>query len=145
MSFFTIVVAPTISLHWVLGGLGPLNTLINSCRSLEIVGALSQLMLWGRESLSSCLRPWLKLWLSRTQHGAWSYYLVDADAPTYACTPPLLCDSPAQGSCSPSLGCSQSLEPLKHRPAHHSGHLSELGDVQIWTPVSNPKTPSSLA
>jgi hypothetical protein len=68
MPLFTAVVAPTISLQRVLGSLGPLNTLIPSSRSLEIVGTLSHLMLWGRKSLSSCLRPWLKLWLSRTEH-----------------------------------------------------------------------------
>jgi hypothetical protein len=68
MSLFTTVVAPTISLQRVLGGLAHLNTLIPSNRSLEIVGALNQLTLWGRESLSSYLRPWLKLQLSRTEH-----------------------------------------------------------------------------
>jgi hypothetical protein len=68
MPLFTAVVAPTISLQRVLGSLGPLNTLIPSSRSLEIVGTLSHLMLWGRKSLSSCLWPWLKLWLSRTEH-----------------------------------------------------------------------------
>jgi hypothetical protein len=57
MSLFTIIVAPTISLLWVLGSLGPLNTLIPSSRSLEIVGALNHLTLWGRESLSSHLWP----------------------------------------------------------------------------------------
>jgi hypothetical protein len=46
MSFFTIVVAPTISLQQVL-----------CSRSLEIVGALNHLTLWGRESLSNCLHP----------------------------------------------------------------------------------------
>jgi hypothetical protein len=51
-----------------LGSLGPLNTLIPSSRSLEVVGALNHLMLWGKESLSSYLRPWLKLWLSRLEH-----------------------------------------------------------------------------
>jgi hypothetical protein len=56
MSLLTTAVAPTISLLWVLGSLGPLNTLIPSSRSLDIVGALNQLMLWGRESLSSYLR-----------------------------------------------------------------------------------------
>jgi hypothetical protein len=50
MSLFTTVVAPTISL-------GPLNTLIPSSRSLEIVGALNHLTLQGRESLSSYLQP----------------------------------------------------------------------------------------
>jgi hypothetical protein len=38
MSLFTTVVAPMISLLRVLGCLGPLNTLIPSSRSLEIVG-----------------------------------------------------------------------------------------------------------
>jgi hypothetical protein len=47
MSLFTTIVAPTISLLWVLGSLGPLNTLIPSSRSLAIVGALNPLMLWG--------------------------------------------------------------------------------------------------
>jgi hypothetical protein len=60
MSLFTIVIAPTISFLWVLGSLGSLKTLILSSRGLEVVGALNHLMLWGRESLSSCLRPWLK-------------------------------------------------------------------------------------
>jgi hypothetical protein len=55
MSLFTRVVVPTISLQWVLGSLGPLNTLIPSSRSLEIVGALNHLLLHGRESLSNCL------------------------------------------------------------------------------------------
>jgi hypothetical protein len=68
MSLFTIVIAPMVSLLRVLGSLGSLNTLIPSSRSLEVVGALNDLMLWGREFLSSCLRPWLKLWLSRMEH-----------------------------------------------------------------------------
>jgi hypothetical protein len=38
MSLFTTVVEPMISLLRVLGSLGPLNTLIPSSRSLEIVG-----------------------------------------------------------------------------------------------------------
>jgi hypothetical protein len=54
MSLVSTVVAPTISLQWVLGSLGPLNTLIPSSRSLEIVGALNHLTLWGGKSLSSC-------------------------------------------------------------------------------------------
>jgi hypothetical protein len=49
MSLFTTIVAPTISLLRALGSLGPLNTLIPSSRSLEIVGALNHLMLHGRE------------------------------------------------------------------------------------------------
>jgi hypothetical protein len=68
MSLFTTVIAPTISLLRVLGSLSSLNTLIPSSRSLEVVGALNHLTLWGRESLSSCLRPWLKLRLSRMEH-----------------------------------------------------------------------------
>jgi hypothetical protein len=68
MSLFITVIAPTISLLWVLGSLGSLNTLIPSSRSLEVVGVLNHLTLRGRESLSSCLRPWPKLWLSRTEH-----------------------------------------------------------------------------
>jgi hypothetical protein len=53
MSLFTTVEAPTISLQQVLGSLGPLNILTSSSRSLKIVGALDQLALWSRESLSS--------------------------------------------------------------------------------------------
>jgi hypothetical protein len=68
MSLVSTVVAPMISLQQVLGSLGPLNTLIPSNRSLEIVGSLNHLTLWGGKSLSSCLWPWLKLWLSRTEH-----------------------------------------------------------------------------
>jgi hypothetical protein len=68
ISLFTTTIAPTISLLQVVGSLGPLNTLIFSSKSLEIVGALNHLMLQGRESLSNCLWPWLKLWLRRTEH-----------------------------------------------------------------------------
>jgi hypothetical protein len=68
MSLFTIVVAPMISLLWVLGSLGPLNTLIPSSKSLQIVEALNHLTLRGRESMSSYLWPWLKLRLSRMKH-----------------------------------------------------------------------------
>jgi hypothetical protein len=68
ISLLSVIVEPMISLHRVLGSLGPLNTLFPSNRSLEIVGALNHLMLWGRKSLSSCLRRWLKLSLSRTKH-----------------------------------------------------------------------------
>jgi hypothetical protein len=68
ISLFTTVVAPMISLQRVLGSLGPLNTLNHSNKSLEIVGALNHLTLRGRESLASCLQPWLKLWLSRTEY-----------------------------------------------------------------------------
>jgi hypothetical protein len=68
MSIFTTIVAPMISLLQVFGSLGPLNILIPSSRSLEIVGALNHLTLRGRESLSSYLRPWLKLWLRGMEH-----------------------------------------------------------------------------
>jgi hypothetical protein len=59
ISLFTIVIAPTVSLLWVLGSLSSLNTLIPSSRSLEVIGVLNHLTLQGRESLSSCLRLWL--------------------------------------------------------------------------------------
>jgi hypothetical protein len=49
MFLFTTVIAPTISLLWILGSLGSLNTLIPSNRSLEVVGVL-------------------KLWLSRMEY-----------------------------------------------------------------------------
>jgi hypothetical protein len=68
ISLLSKVVAPTISLQWVLGSLGPLNTLFRNNRSSEIVGALNHLMMWRRKSLSSCLRPWPELWLSRMEH-----------------------------------------------------------------------------
>jgi hypothetical protein len=68
MSLLSTVVAPTISLQWVLGSLGPLNTLIPSSRSLGIVGVLNHLMPRGGKSMSSYLRPWLKLRLSRIEH-----------------------------------------------------------------------------
>jgi hypothetical protein len=68
MSLFTTAIAPTVSLLWVFGSLGPLNTLIPSSRGLEVVGVLNHLMLRGRESLSSCIRSWQKLQLSRTEH-----------------------------------------------------------------------------
>jgi hypothetical protein len=68
MSLFTTVIAPTVSLLRVLDSLGSLNTLIPSSRRLEVVGALNHLTLRGRESLSSCLQPWLKLRPSRMEH-----------------------------------------------------------------------------
>jgi hypothetical protein len=61
MSLFTTIIAHMISL-------GSLNTLISSSRSLEDVRSLNHLMLRGRESLSSCLWAWLRLWLSRIEH-----------------------------------------------------------------------------
>jgi hypothetical protein len=64
----SIVVAPMICLQWVLGSLGPLNALISSDRSLEIVGALNHLTLQGGKPGSSCLWPWLKLLLNRMEH-----------------------------------------------------------------------------
>jgi hypothetical protein len=68
MSLFTIIIAPTVSLLQVLGSMGSLNSLISSSRSLEVVGALNHLTLWGTKSLSSCLQPWLKLRPSRMEH-----------------------------------------------------------------------------
>jgi hypothetical protein len=68
MSLFTTVIAPTVSLLQVLGSLGSLNTMIPSSKSLEVVGALNHLTLWGREFLSSCLQRLLKLQLSRMEH-----------------------------------------------------------------------------
>jgi hypothetical protein len=68
MSLLSIVVVPKISLQRVFGSWGHLNTLISSSRSLGIVGVLNHLTLWGRKSLSSCLRPQLKLQLSMTEH-----------------------------------------------------------------------------
>jgi hypothetical protein len=53
MSLFTTVEAPTINLWQVLGSLGPLKILTSNSRSLEIVGALNDLVLRSRESLSS--------------------------------------------------------------------------------------------
>jgi hypothetical protein len=61
-------VALPFTLQWVLSSLSPLHTLIPSSRGLEIVGALNHLALWGRISLSSCLRLRLKQRLSRTEH-----------------------------------------------------------------------------
>jgi hypothetical protein len=52
LSLLSTVVAPTISLQWVRGNLGPMNTLIPSSRSLEIIKALNQLTLRGRKFLS---------------------------------------------------------------------------------------------
>jgi hypothetical protein len=68
MSLFSTVIAPMVTLLRVLGSVGSLNTLFPSSRSLEVVGALNLLTPRGRESLSSYLRPWLKLRLSRTEH-----------------------------------------------------------------------------
>jgi hypothetical protein len=68
MSLVSTIVAPTICLQWVLGNLGPLNTLIFDGRSVEIVWALNHLTLRGGKPESSCLRPWLKLWLDSTEH-----------------------------------------------------------------------------
>jgi hypothetical protein len=68
VSLFSTVVAPIISLQRVLGNLGPLNTMIPNNMCLGIVGALNDLPLRGRKSMSSCLRPWLKLRLSMIEH-----------------------------------------------------------------------------
>jgi hypothetical protein len=56
-SLFAIAIAPTVSLLRVLGSLDSLNILIPSNKSLEVLGVLNHLTLWGRESLSSSLRP----------------------------------------------------------------------------------------
>jgi hypothetical protein len=45
ISLVSTIVAPTISLQRVLDSLGPLDTLISSSRSLEILGALNHLTL----------------------------------------------------------------------------------------------------
>jgi hypothetical protein len=68
MSLLSTVVAATISLQRVLGTLGPLNNLIPSSRSLEIVGSLNHLMLQGRKSLSGCPRSRLELQLNKMEH-----------------------------------------------------------------------------
>jgi hypothetical protein len=68
MFLLSIVEATTICKWQVLGSLGPPDIQISSSRGLEIVGTLNHLTMWGRESLSSRLRSWLKLWLSRIEH-----------------------------------------------------------------------------
>jgi hypothetical protein len=68
MSLLFTVVAPPINLQWVLGSLGPLNTLIPNSRTLEIVGELNHLTLRGRKSLSSYLWPRLELRENRMEH-----------------------------------------------------------------------------
>jgi hypothetical protein len=55
MSLVSIAVAPTICLHWVLGSLGPLNTLISSSRSLEIFGGTESLDATGWKILVQLL------------------------------------------------------------------------------------------
>jgi hypothetical protein len=65
---FTTNISLLFSRCWVLSSLDPLNILISSSRSLEIVGALNHLALQGREALSSWLWPWLKLRLSKMKH-----------------------------------------------------------------------------
>jgi hypothetical protein len=50
---FTTSIALPFSRRWVLRSLGPLNILISSSRSLEIVGVPNHLALQGREFLSS--------------------------------------------------------------------------------------------
>jgi hypothetical protein len=53
MIFLSTSIALPLSQHWVLGSLSPLNILISSSRSLEIVGALNHLILQDGESLSN--------------------------------------------------------------------------------------------
>jgi hypothetical protein len=67
MSLFTTAIALMVSLLRVLGSLGSLKTLIPSSMSLEVLRVLNHLTLRGRESLSSCLQPWQKQRLSRTE------------------------------------------------------------------------------
>jgi hypothetical protein len=55
MTFLATRIALPFSRRWVLSSLDPLNIFISSSRSLEIVGALNHLMLWGRESLTCSL------------------------------------------------------------------------------------------
>jgi hypothetical protein len=61
MPMFTTAIAPMVSLLWVFGSSGSLNTLIPSNRSMEVIGVLNHMTLHGRESLSSGLWPWQKL------------------------------------------------------------------------------------
>jgi hypothetical protein len=68
MTFLPTRKIPPFSLQHILSNLGSLNTLIPSSRGLEIIGTLNHLMLWGRKSLSSCLRPQLELWLNKMEH-----------------------------------------------------------------------------
>jgi hypothetical protein len=49
---FTTSIALPIDQRKVLGSLGPLNTLIPSSKSLEIVGVLNGLTLWSRKPFS---------------------------------------------------------------------------------------------
>jgi hypothetical protein len=60
VTFLYTSIALPFSLHWILSSLSPLNILISNSKSLEIVGALSDLTLWSRESLSNRLWPRLK-------------------------------------------------------------------------------------
>jgi hypothetical protein len=68
MTLLSTSKTPPCSLQQVQSNLGPLSILIPSSRGLGIVGVLNHLMLWGRKSLSSDLRPWLELWLSRKEY-----------------------------------------------------------------------------
>jgi hypothetical protein len=68
MTFLTTGIALSFSLQWALSSLGTLIILISNSMGMEIVGALNHLMPQGRKSLSSCLRPQLKLLLSRMEH-----------------------------------------------------------------------------
>jgi hypothetical protein len=62
MTLLSTSKTPLFSLQHSWSNLGPLNTLIPSSRSLEIVGELNHMMLRGRKSLSSYLR------LSKMEH-----------------------------------------------------------------------------
>jgi hypothetical protein len=68
VTFLPTSVAPPFTLLWVMSSLSPLNTLIPSSRSLEVIGALHHLALRGRLSLPSYLWLQLKQRLSRLEH-----------------------------------------------------------------------------
>jgi hypothetical protein len=70
MTLFSTSKTPSFSVERIRSSLGPLNTLIPNSRILEIVGTPNHFTLQVRKSLSSCLRPWLELHLSRTEHGS---------------------------------------------------------------------------
>jgi hypothetical protein len=57
------------NLHSILIGLGPLHNLISNVGSLEIVGALYHMPLWGSILFPSWLKTLLKLLLDRTKNG----------------------------------------------------------------------------
>jgi hypothetical protein len=64
----TTSIALPLRRNCIMSRLGSLSIPISSSMGLEVIGALSHLPLWHRESLSSCLLLWLKLRLSRMKH-----------------------------------------------------------------------------